>query len=237
MKFILVIIFLFSSYTVQCKDIDLHIVTEDWPPFIINKSEVSGVVTNKVKEILKYTDIEYVIDVYPWARSFHIATTTPNTLIYSIYRTKQREKQFHWFCPIHQSTSVHAYKLASNDINIDSIKYLRTAVVGVMRGDNSHSYFLQHGFKDGVNLDVSSNEEINLKKLVMGRVDAVVQSKESLDYRLESLGVKNVKLVSGLVIAENKNAEHCMALSLGTKPEIINKISKGFKLWQQAQKE
>lgn len=237
MKFFLVVILLFSSYAVQAKEIELNIVTEDWPPFIINKSEISGIVTNKVKEIFKYTDIKYGIDVYPWARSFHIATTAPNTLIYSIFRTKQREKQFHWFCPIHKPTSIYAYKLASNDIKIDSIESLRSAVIGIMRGDNSHSYFLQHGFKDGVNIDISSNEEINLKKLVMGRVDVVIQSKESLDYRLESLGVSNLKLVSGLAIAKNKNAEHCMALSLGTKPEIINKISKGFKLWQEAQKE
>lgn len=237
MKFFLVVILLFSSYAVQAKEIELNIVTEDWPPFIINKSEISGIVTNKVKEIFKYTDIKYGIDVYPWARSFHIATTAPNTLIYSIFRTKQREKQFHWFCPIHKPTSIYAYKLASNDIKIDSIESLRSAVIGIMRGDNSHSYFLQHGFKDGVNIDISSNEEINLKKLVMGRVDVVIQSKESLDYRLESLGVSNLKLVPGLAIAKNKNAEHCMALSLGTKPEIINKISKGFKLWQEAQKE
>ena len=236
MKRFLLTIFLLFSFTAQCHETKLSVVTENWPPFIIHGNKTSGIVTNNIREILGYTDIDFSIDVYPWARSFHLATTNPDTLIYSIYRTNQREAQFHWFCPIYKSTPIYAYKLASNDINIDSLAALKKTVVGIMRGDNSHSYFLQRGFQEGVNIDLSSNEETNLKKLIKGRVDVVIQSKESLHYRLELLGAKNLKIVSGLAIAKAESAEHCMALSLGTEPEIINKIRKGFKQWQENQR-
>lgn len=235
MKNLLFIIYLLFISLAQGSENELEVVTEDWPPFIIKGEEVSGVVTKNIREILAKTDIKYSINIYPWARSFHLAKSNPNILIYSILRTKQREAKFNWICPIYKSTSIHAYKLTSNEININSLESIRTGVVGVMRGDHGYSFLVQEGFKEGVNLDLSSNEEINLKKLITGRVDVVIQAKESLNYRLKSIGVEGLDMVSGLVIGEGKSVEHCMALSLGTKPETINKIRKGFKLWQKDQ--
>jgi polar amino acid transport system substrate-binding protein len=235
MKNSLLILFLLLSFTVHSNEEPLNVVTEDWPPFILKGQEVSGIVTQNIREILAYTDIKYSIDVYPWARSFHLATTNPNVLIYSIYRTKQREAKFHWFCPLYKSTPIHVYKLASNKIDIDSLEALKSSVVGIMRGDNSHNYFLKNGFEEGVNIDLSSNEETNLKKLIKGRVDVVIQSRESLNYRLELLGAKELNLISGLEISKGASAEHCMALSLATNTETMTKIRKGFEQWQKAQ--
>ncbi|NQZ21225.1 MAG: transporter substrate-binding domain-containing protein [Colwellia sp.] len=235
MKSFLLIIFLLCTSTVQSSEDELKVVTENWPPFIIKGKVISGIVTKNIKEILAFTDIKYSIKLYPWARSLHLAKTKPNVLIYSILRTKQREAKFNWICPIYKSTAIHVYKLASNEINVNSLESIRTGVVGVMRGDHGYSFFVQKGFEEGINLDLSSNEEINLKKLITGRVDVVIQAKESLSYRLKSIGANNLNLVSGLAIGEGESVEHCMALSLGTKPETINKIRTGFKLWQKEQ--
>jgi polar amino acid transport system substrate-binding protein len=234
MKTFLLIIFLLFTPFAQASKNDLEVVTEDWPPFIVTGKNISGIVTENIREILSYTDIKYSMNVYPWARSFQLATSKPNVLIYSIYRTKQRENQFNWFCPIFESTPIHAYKLASNDININTLESLKKSVVGVMRGDHSYNYLLQQGFQEGVNLDLSSNEEVNLRKLIKGRVDVVLLAKESLIYRLKALGVKDLNMVPGLEMGQGKSVEHCMALSLGTKPETIEKIKQGFKQWQKS---
>ena len=74
-----------------------------------------------------------------------------------------------------------------------------------------------------------------MKKLIKGRVDVVIQSKESLNYRLGLLGAVDLNLMSGLEISKGESAEHCMALSLGTKPETIKKIKNGFEQWQKTQ--
>jgi len=235
MKNVLLIIFLLLTFIAQGRESELEVVTEDWPPFIVKGKEVSGIVTKNIREILANTDIKYSINIYPWARSLHLAKTNPNILIYSILRTKQREANFNWICPIYKSTAIHVYKLASNEINVNSLESIRKGVVGVMRGDHGYSFFVQAGFKEGINLDLSSNEEINLKKLITGRVDVVIQAKESLHYRLKSIGVKDLDIVPGLALGEGENVEHCMALSLGTNPEIINKIRKAFKVWQKEQ--
>lgn len=234
--FFLLLINVALSAKLLANDFELEVVSESWPPYIIPGKEITGVVTEKVTAILNSTDINYQINVYPWARSYHLATSKPNVLIYSIYRTQKREALFHWFCPIHQSTPIHIYKLATNKTNVNSMAALKSAVVGIMRGDNSHKYLLEQGFEDGINLDVSADEKTNIIKLINGRVDVVVQSQESLRYRLAALGAENQEIVSGLTLHHGENAQHCMALSKGSKPEIIEKISKAFASWQAGQR-
>ncbi|WP_170309697.1 substrate-binding periplasmic protein [Litorilituus lipolyticus] len=232
--FFLIYLAIFYSSFGQAKDLELEVVSESWPPFIIADKEVSGIVTDQVKEILNKSGINYHINIYPWARSYHIAITKPNVLIYSIYKTEERKPHFHWFCPIHKATPIHIYKLSTNKIDVNSLAALKKAVVGIMRGDNSHQYLLDNGFKDGINLDVSANEETNLLKLLNGRVDVVVQSEESFRYRLNNLGEKDIDFLAGLTIHKGKQAEHCMALSKGTDPQIIKQVSHSFEQWKKA---
>lgn len=216
-------------------ELELEVVTEIWPPFIVSEKVISGIVTEHIRKILKYSDISYVINIYPWKRSYHLATTRPNILIYSIFRTESREPLFHWFCSIYKETPIRIYKLSSNMTNVDSLTDLKSSIIGVMRGDNSHDYLLKKGFEEGVNLDISANEETNLKKLIKGRVDAVVQSEKSMQYRLNALGAGELEVSAGFPIHQEKSSEHCMALSLDTKPGIIQKVRKGFEKWQQEQ--
>jgi polar amino acid transport system substrate-binding protein len=235
MKNFLLIAFLLFPCLSKGSEVELKIVTEEWPPFIINSAEVSGIITKNIREILAYTDIDYSITIYPWARSLHIVSTRPNTLIYSITRTSERENKFNWICSVFNYTPIYVYKLKSNIINAHSLEALKSGVVGIMRNDHSYEYFLNEGFKVGVNIDLSANEEINLKKLIKGRVDVVIQSKESIEYRLKILGEDNIDIVSGLSLGKNEDTQHCMALSLGTNLEIIHKLRKAFKQWQEDQ--
>lgn len=235
MRLLLVLVLIFAV-SLKNNATELNVVTEHWPPFIIDGaikgSEISGSATQNVKAVLNKTDLDYSIALYPWARSYHLATSEPNTLIYSIYRTKQREDLFHWFCPIYKSTPIHAYKLKSNALDISSFKALKKGTVGVMRGDNSHNSFLKEGFQEGVNLDVSANEEANVRKLIKGRIDVVIQSKESLQYRLQSLGFSDVEVEAGVAVGKGDNLEHCMALSLDSDIEIIKQVSEQFERWK-----
>ncbi|MFD2165627.1 substrate-binding periplasmic protein [Thalassotalea euphylliae] len=234
LSWLLAVLMLFHIET-QAQQLELKVVTENWPPYIIKGDEPSGIVTEKINQILSYTNLNYSISVYPWARSYYIATNKPNVLIYSIYRNAKREPLFHWFCPIHQATPIRIYKLAGNPTDIDSIEGLKKSVLGIMRGDNSHNFFLQNGFVPGKNIDISASEEINLLKLVNGKVDAVVQSEESLRHRLNDMDAEHLTFIAGLVLHDGEKAQHCMALSKETEPEIIQAVQTAFDTWQLTQ--
>jgi polar amino acid transport system substrate-binding protein len=234
LKVLLMLLLLF--FLINTKNItaaELIVVSENYPPFIINESnEISGIVTEVVLKILAISGVDYTLAVYPWARSYRMAAGQKNTLIFSITKTQERTPYFHWFCPIYKSSPIYAYKLASNPININSLQHLKKARIGILRHDHSHEYLINKGFKDGVNLDVSATEDTNIKKLVKGRIDVVIQSKEAMLYRLNKLSFGYIPLTKGLAIYNNEPLTHCMALNLDSSPEMIDKIQRAFTLWK-----
>ena len=230
----LIIISYFSS-SVFAQEQTLEIVTEHWPPYIVQasdvKGEISGIVTKKIKAIFDNTTLKYQITAYPWARSYYLAKTKPNTLIYSIYKTEQRSKHFKWFCPIHDKTPVNIYKLKNNQTDITNLISLENAIVGVLRNDNSHNYMLDKGFIEGKNLLVSSNEENNIHHLLSGKIDAVIQSREALLYRIKDSGLTIADFDIGFQLHKEGNTEHCMALSNNSDPELIKTVENAFNTW------
>ncbi len=224
----------------QAKQPSLEIVSEHWPPYIVQSTDankqVSGIVTDKIRAIFDNSSIQYQINTYPWARSYYLARNKPNVLIYSIYKTPERTPNFTWFCPIHAKTPVNIYKLKTNKIDISSLASLTSAVVGVLRDDNSHSYMLSNGFIQGRNLAVSSSEENNIKKLLKGRIDAIIQSRDALIYRIRHTDFTIDDFVVGFQLHQNSNTEHCMALSKNSDPVVVNAIEKAFNLWRRQTK-
>lgn len=237
MKYLTLCLSLISPFVIASSELTkLEVVTEHWPPFIIEnntaKQNVSGVVTKKINKILNSSQIPYRITVYPWARSYHLAMTKPNVLIYSIFRTPEREPNFHWFCPIHQQTPVNVYKLKSNVTDISKLMPLKQAAIGVLRNDNSHTYMLKHGFKEQQNLIVSGSEETNIKNLLNGKIDAIIQSREALIYRLKNTGFSIEDFEVGYQLHQSGNTEHCMALSKSSSEDVRLAIEKAFKNWR-----
>jgi polar amino acid transport system substrate-binding protein len=235
MKLLLLLSFIVLRITSSHADvIKLNVVTESYPPFIIiDKNEISGLITQQVKSILAISKLQYTLNTYPWARSYQMATGQPNTLIYSIIKSPERAPYFHWFCPIYESSAAFAFKLTSNPINISSIPSLKRSLVGTARHGINHTFLKKHGFKFGKNLDISATEDINVKKLVNGRVDAIVQSVEAIHYRLKKLGYQTVSIAKGVAINNGQVLNHCMALSLNSDPIIVNKITRAFQIYQE----
>ena len=237
MKYLVFLLGLFFSTFANSTDPErLEIVSEHWPPFIVQidstTQHVGGLVTEKIKQIFDNSAIPYQIMVYPWARSYHLAKTKPNVLIYSIFRTPEREPYFHWFCPIHEKTPVNIYKLKNNAIDISTLAPLKSAAVGVLRNDNSHTYMLKNGFKEKQNLIVSSNEETNIKNILNGKIDVVIQSRDALIYRLKNTGFTIDNFEAGYQLHKSNSTEHCMALSKSSSEDVRLAIEKAFKNWR-----
>lgn len=239
-KYIIGLIFLCFIFNTKAHNLTLEVVSEHWPPFIVQNTDkaedVTGIVTKKIREILTPSNIDFTIHTYPWARSYHLATTKPNMLIYSIYKTRERAPHFTWFCPIHPKTPVNVYKLKTNKTDITTLASLKKANIGILRHDNSHNYMLNNGFIVGRNLTVSASEESNIKNLLNNKIDAVIQSREALVYRLQNTNFSINDLEVGFQLHQNMSTEHCMALSKHSSPELISELSKAFSTWLAKQK-
>lgn len=238
MKYLYTLLFIgyFCSVT-KAAEQTLTIVTEHWPPYIVQSSEttpeISGIVTDKIHAIFNHSAINYNITVYPWARSYYLAKDQPNTLIYSIFKTDQRSPHFKWFCPIHPKTPVNIYKLKTNKTDINQLITMKNSIIGVLRDDNSHNFMLKNGFIEGQNLLVSASEESNIKKLLNGKIDAVIQSRDALIYRIKDSKLKIDDFDIGFQLHKDSNTEHCMALSLNSDPKLVSAVEQAFSLWKK----
>jgi len=210
----------------------LSVVTENWYPFnyLDKNGEIAGSSTERVKSILEFANIPFEIKLYPWQRSYSLARTQENTLIYSIFRSPIRENMFHWICPI-SSNNVHSvYKLsARDDIRINTKEDLINYSINVTRGTFPHEHFLGKGMKEGVNLQLTATNEANLSMLLKKRVDLIVEVESAIYQMVKDRGLPEDVIEKVYTSEEMNQVQSCMAISKGTPQHIINKIRQSHK--------
>lgn len=144
-----------SSYLLHAAPMPtLDVVTEDLPPYqvVINGKLSGGTAYLQVKAMLDRAGFPYKIRVLPWPRALSIAEKAPNTLIFSIARTAERESQFQWLgklAPM-QYQFYAAKRSPALLINkpTDALQYTAVAV----RGSAEAQRLLSLGFVEGKNL-------------------------------------------------------------------------------------
>lgn len=175
MKYLLLFLALIST---QGWAIDrVKIVTEDLPPLSYknNEGEVIGAATKRVRELMAQAQIDYDIAILPWKRALKSTLEEPNTLIYTILKTPQREHNFEWFCPIARPLKIYLYSLPDNSPSrMQSIEDAKSSLVGVSRGSVAHGILLSKGFKEGHNLVVTTGIDVLKQNLQNGRLDYIL---------------------------------------------------------------
>jgi len=209
----------------------LEVVTEDWPPYsyILPDGNVGGIATDKVRRLLDKSGLEYRINLYPWIRAYKMALTQKNVMIYSIYRTRERESKFQWLCPLLPTHSMFFYALSDRkDFDINTLEDLKQYTIGITKEEYGYQYLLEHGFKEKEQLDITPNYDINLRKLLEKRVDFIIESSHTMKLRLQGIGYDFERVTPVFEVDTAAVADNCMAFSLRTSPELVEQIRKVF---------
>lgn len=151
----------------------IEIYTEVWPPyqFIDENNNLDGIAVNQVQGVLNKLGWRYNTHILPWARTYQSTRRKANSLIYSITRTPEREKQFHW---IYQLDNVKTYllRLADRvDIEVNDEQDILRYRLALRRDAASLSYFKSLGVDMTNNVILVNNSEQALKLVAHGRVD------------------------------------------------------------------
>lgn len=157
------------SLSTIADDNHISVVTEQaYPLQYSENNKVVGEATELVHAVLKASNVDYDISLLPWARAYQRALSEPNTLIYSIARTEQREQKFKWIGTV---TTLDYFLVAldtlelEQPITLDSLKKLK---IGVRRNSATHQYLEKQGFN---NLYLVSNPGQNINMLNSKRID------------------------------------------------------------------
>lgn len=146
----------------------LRVLTEDYPPFNMMGlgGHISGLSTDIVQELFRRAGVSYDISLLPWIRAFNLTVLEANTCLYSTTRTDSREHQFKWIGPLVENPWV-LYARADSRHAILSLEEARSFKIGGYSGDAISQYLIDRGF----DVDLANTDQLNVKKLLVGRID------------------------------------------------------------------
>lgn len=186
--------------------------SENYPPAnFVQEGEVKGITIESAKLMWQKLGMkEQPIYMVPWARGYRNTLLNPNTALFTMSRTDERETLFKWLGPLFQSRHVLIAKKSKN-IKVSNLGELFQYRVATIRGDISEISLRKIGYPE-LNMAKVTELERAFYMMQSDRVELLMVSIHGFTHLTEKLGVdpshfEHVWRVNtvGNFIAFNKN--------------------------------
>ncbi|MBC7681230.1 MAG: transporter substrate-binding domain-containing protein [Ferruginibacter sp.] len=207
----------------------ISVLTEEYPPFnFTDKGKITGLATEVVEAVLKEIHIEGQFQSVPWARAYQTAQASENVLIYSINRSKEREKLFKWVGQIHP-TNFYLFALKTRNLHLTRLEDAKRLQTGTVNQDIGQQYLATQGFAVGQNLQSSATYELNYVKLKLGRIDLWVMNEQGAYFLARKAGDDPAVLLSkALRITDLSGEGNYMAFGPKTSDAMVERFRTGL---------
>lgn len=150
-----------------------QVVTEEWAPYNYQENnQLTGMTTDIVRAIMALTGDDFPLQLLPSMRSTHALQLRPRTIMFSLFRTPDRDPLYKWVGPIVEE-SIYPYQLASAAPPLNSREQLLRAPRITTRQAGLIPQVLQaQGFD---NLDTSATSNLQLYRMLLaGRTGVII---------------------------------------------------------------
>lgn len=150
-----------------------RILTEEWAPYnYLENDKLSGMTTDIVRAIMALTGDDFGFELVPSMRASYALQRRPKSIMYSMFRTPEREPLYKWVGPIVEE-AIYPYQLADAEPQITTLEELKHAPQITTRTAGLIPDLLQsQGF---TNLDKSAAGTIQLYQMLLaGRTPIIV---------------------------------------------------------------
>ncbi len=156
----------------------------EWLPYVGAGLERQGLSTFVAEAAAQRIGYQVNVDYFPWTRAMQTGGRDPRYAGYfPAYYTEERARECHFSAPIGSSTIGLAH-LKSAPLEWSTFNDLGSMKIGVVAGFSNGAEFDALAKQGKLNLDASPSELYNLRKLLAGRIQAVVIDKLILRYLL-----------------------------------------------------
>lgn len=193
--------------------------------------KVRGIATEIVQAIFSEAGIEPQFEIYPWKRTYQRVLNNNGSFVYTINRTEKREKLFKWIGPI-LSKDVYLYRLKSRkDIAIADLEDAKRYTTAVILGHSLTTRLVDKGFREGKELIVTPNKEVQIKVFLKGRSDLVTGNQYTI---YESLRVEGYSLddVEPAVFISSKG--YYLGANTGVSDELVARLQEANRRVQES---
>jgi polar amino acid transport system substrate-binding protein len=202
---------------------ELTILTENLPPLnYVENGVLVGPSVEIVKEIQRRVRSQEQIQVYPWARAYKMALEDENVILFGMTHTKVRQDKFKWVGPLATKRDI-LVAIKGSGVKIKDLEDAKKVKrIGTLRDDTRGRLLKRHGF---TNLEPVSDEQLNAKKLALGRIDLWA-------YKIP--GLRTVCDLAGVDYTEFEEVYHLreidlmIAFSKKTSDSIVQKWRDAF---------
>ncbi|PCH61535.1 MAG: hypothetical protein COC19_04645 [SAR86 cluster bacterium] len=191
-----------------------------------NLATPGSFMTQWFRLIMDRANIEYDLVRVPGARAYQQVLSEPNAFLISLFRSPEREKDFHWIGKMVPYPSRHFLIQLKDreDLAISDLDSARPYNIGVVNGDSQHRYLQQMGFE---NLQPVSTAEQNIQKLVLNRIDFIAYG-DGLIYPLCQRTEISCSLLKPVLEINKAYTGGYLAANIDTNPEVLKAVSDAF---------
>lgn len=145
----------------------INLIISALPPFMNqSNNQMEGITVDLAKELFRRAGVQYHFLFMPPKRALITAMNTSNYCVLAVERSQERETLFQWISPI--LISRHAlYSRKEENYQIDTLEEARSYKIGSYLGSGVGEYLESQGFQ----VEYSSQNELNVRKLLTKRID------------------------------------------------------------------
>jgi polar amino acid transport system substrate-binding protein len=194
----------------------LHVVTEDYPPVtFMRDGQPAGFVTEMVQTIMSDLGLDEPIRLTAWSNAYRLASTHPNTVLFSIDRTAAREDQFRWVGPVASNTAV-LYARADSTLTLNTLDDARDLeAIATTSAWWTETALQEAGF---TNLISASHPRQNVEDVMSGAAQLSIFTDLTVAEIVAEAGYTMADLKPLLTIDSN---DIYIALSADTTDEVV----------------
>jgi len=199
----------------------IQLFTEVSPPYNFQTGlgiyrQVVGSSVEIVNEIQKRNGYVNKINVSTWIDAYSLPQYLPNSAVFTIARTPEREKKFQWVGPI-STNKTYFYTLASSDININTLEQAKNLKsIATPQEWYTHDFLRNNDFKNIVTTALTSEEAFH--QLINGEVDALLLTDVDVKWLAKENGIAENKLKQNMMAVDYNGY---IAFSLSTPESIV----------------
>ncbi len=210
----------------------IQIYTEYFPPYNYRyNQQMTGCSSRRVIQAFEQAGIPYQIIEMPWARALHSVKNNPNSFIYSINRTPEREQKLLWIAEIAQPKQVALIAKQRKDIRLNQISDFKHYRLGTSRSSSIEQHLIAQGVSPARMSRISSDQpnQVNFELLKHNRVDIWLSEYHVARYVIQSNGYTLHELFDVAFVFEGlSRSGYYLAANLATNKELAQQIGHAF---------